>query len=1282
MAKITEKESMKGKSPLIPWYITDKIAAIPGTRLDLPLQFKEKVGVLFTDICSFTNLTDHFSSSGHYGVEGLTSVLERYFTVMIDCIHKNGGSLIKFGGDSTLSVFPGEEKDVKRRMYSCKNDMYTALELLNKDFKNEYDISVNFRGGGSYDEIITNIVGNQMYHLDYYFVGKGMTKAFKKEENSLPGEISFTFKEPEPAELSGYSAISMSEGQKRAIERQFISQTILHRVKQQRKFRAELKNAAIIFINLINKESDSYINYKHYHQLFQSIQEIVYGLDGNINKIDLNEKGYLILITFGVPNIHNDDIERAFVCSYRLSQLSSDYIGLRIGITYSNIFAGVFGSINRCEYGILGNGVNVAARLMDSAECGEITFSREILPRISSRFETEFIGETFVKGFKKAINIYKMIGEFPENWVALSHIYKDRELIAYQSEMEEAVKTLSGEKFCILQLTGKSGVGKTFLIFNILSRLKEASVDFVVLEEFNLVGKLDLINKILKKKLFIESMEKDYHKIKELCQQHDIQYDEKLFLEQIRGDVNFVLLTPQEQQQRNDIFCSVMQEILVAVFAETDILIIDNFQWLDPLSRRILINSLPLMREKGLKIIIASHFLEDIPRISRSEFKLIKMENLSLEDAEKLIQKELKNITVAAIRLIHTLTGGNPFFIVELIKIVKKNFNYKQDILTDSEVYNLQRSGIIPATIENIFLQQFENLDENSKYLLKIASIVGSSFSINELMVTDKKQIKDDLVDLLMLLNDNQIIDQRTINPNIEYIFSNSFMREAIYRTILMSEKRELHEKIARYYEGKYADNSYHYTEIIANHYLQTNNIRKKLLYCRKAAEKNKVLYFLDESYHYYDQASKFKINKKTKAELELNKIDIMLLQGRIAEADARLKYCTAEFDDLLNIGKNSKLTSLQEFLIFLKMKMKVYTADYVGVKELRSRYQQEFQSPLYKDAIELYTLDALRFLNEKEAFDKKAKVLLEQFKEEKNYMHLASLYSVMGQFYLDKSEYLEAMRLFKEKLKTAERIDNLFQIRQALNSIGVSYSRVGRKDKAFEFYEKAIDIAEKLGDRNGLSKGLLNLGTLYRNQAAYEKAMECYDKSLRLTKLTLNKELEAIIIYNIGELYYHFQGDTKKAMPYFTQSLEIAAEINDKVQITFCNDAIGDMTFSAGKIDQAEEIYTRNLEIQRELNDIEGIAHTYGNLGNIAKARKDYKTAISYYQQQQHLLSENGDKDGEGRAWFNLAMVDLEMGFKELARTKLEKALKLFEDCSAQYYIDITRQQIDGLKT
>jgi class 3 adenylate cyclase len=246
---------------LLPDYILDMVRDKQIRRLShLPLVRSEELGILFTDVSSFTVITEKVSAQGHYGVEIITDLLHAYFDEMVNCISSCGGDVIKFGGDSIVAVFKGKRKPVLDRIYLCTKQMFSALERINPFFQEKYGFTVSFHGGVSYGKIDACIVGDPQYHLDYYFSGKALLNAFVLGGKAGAGEVLFPADFAAPIKQCRIIETENTESQntKSSIGEQFLPQSVKLKLKTQSS-RAELRNAAVIFIGLESQQADEEI---------------------------------------------------------------------------------------------------------------------------------------------------------------------------------------------------------------------------------------------------------------------------------------------------------------------------------------------------------------------------------------------------------------------------------------------------------------------------------------------------------------------------------------------------------------------------------------------------------------------------------------------------------------------------------------------------------------------------------------------------------------------------------------------------------------------------------------------------------------------------------------------------------------------------------------------------------------------------------------------------------------------------------------------------------------
>ena len=89
---------------------------------------------------------------------------------------------------------------------------------------------------------------------------------------------------------------------------------------------------------------------------------------GHLRQVATGDKGNLLVAFFGAPVSHEDDEERAVHCCLELLRLPGG--PFRAGVTTGSVYCGEVGSDTRREYAVIGDSVNLAARLMQAADAG------------------------------------------------------------------------------------------------------------------------------------------------------------------------------------------------------------------------------------------------------------------------------------------------------------------------------------------------------------------------------------------------------------------------------------------------------------------------------------------------------------------------------------------------------------------------------------------------------------------------------------------------------------------------------------------------------------------------------------------------------------------------------------------------------------------------------------------------------------------------------------------------------------------------------------------------
>jgi adenylate cyclase len=132
--------------------------------------------VLFSDVRSFTTITEEL------GAQGTVTLLNEYFTLMVDCIQKHGGMLDKFIGDAVMAVFglPMRQEDDEDRAVRATIAMINDLRVWNADRLARGQRAIEIGIGLNTDSVVSGNIGSPR-RMDYTIIGDGVNLASRLE---------------------------------------------------------------------------------------------------------------------------------------------------------------------------------------------------------------------------------------------------------------------------------------------------------------------------------------------------------------------------------------------------------------------------------------------------------------------------------------------------------------------------------------------------------------------------------------------------------------------------------------------------------------------------------------------------------------------------------------------------------------------------------------------------------------------------------------------------------------------------------------------------------------------------------------------------------------------------------------------------------------------------------------------------------------------------------------------------------------------------------------------
>ena len=343
----------------------------------------------YIDISGFTALSEKLARRGRIGAEELTDVLNYVFGRMLGVAYDRGGSLLKFGGDALLLVFRGPDHPIQA--CSAAVEMQAVLRDARTYETSAGRLHLKMSVGLHSGAVHLFRVGDS--HKELILTGPAASMTTQMEETAVAGEVLIS-----SATRSGISANGLKKKgdgwllswRKARIERCGWSSRI---ALEPEAIAAGMPVALRDFLSDGSAEPEHHIatvGFVKYQgvdalmeqggpgavaealdELIRNVQEAVDEEGVTFLASDIDADGGKIILVAGVPSVQEDDEGRVLRAARRIADHAGT-LPVRIGVNQGHVFVGEIGTEFRATYTIMGDTVNLAARLMAAAAPGEI----------------------------------------------------------------------------------------------------------------------------------------------------------------------------------------------------------------------------------------------------------------------------------------------------------------------------------------------------------------------------------------------------------------------------------------------------------------------------------------------------------------------------------------------------------------------------------------------------------------------------------------------------------------------------------------------------------------------------------------------------------------------------------------------------------------------------------------------------------------------------------------------------------------------------------------------
>lgn len=791
------------------------------------------------------------------------------------------------------------------------------------------------------------------------------------------------------------------------------------------------------------------------NELLSKLSEAIYEYDGYIDKYIGDE----IMALFGAPTAHENDAELALRAALAMMEHLEEFnahppvplpapLGMHMGINTGTVIAGMVGTDRKRSYTVMGDVVNVAARLEGASIRGQIFVNEDTYNLTNRLFIFEEVEPIKVKGKPEPLRIYELKSARDLNQTQRGLSGMEAPLIGREYETQMVVKAcqnLYTPQGGIVVVTGDAGLGKSRLIAESRKEFDKSAEEGQA-KPLWLFGRGLSYRQSFQNRLFVdilysyldlpENADDTLVKLKleamgdELFAQRKnevIPYLATMLGVKLDGDqgVDLPLNDPQILQQR--IFLAMGEWVETLAAERPLILVFEDLHWADPSSVSLIEYLFTLTLYNPILMIC-------VTRLERSaSFWKVKTKNaqeyteifteltlwpLTDEESRQVI-KHLLKIDPMPETMEHLLLNraeGNPLFLEEVLRSLIE----EEAIQRIDGHWEITRSATeidIPNTLQGVLTARIDRLDEDVKRVLQVAAVIGRVFPrfilgpiVNEPEVLEKALEQLEVADL---------IEVRTREPEPEYMFKHVLTYETAYNSMLNQRRQLIHKQIGDYMSRLYWQLGEQYAPIVAEHYVKSETWPRALRYLHRAAEAAIQSFANEEAVKYYTRA--LEVAGIIGSEVDQNTI-LSIYEGR-ARILTRLGEPQEAVDD--------------------------YQAMLDKAKELNDDSAQ------------------MRALNGS------------------------------GALHASHHNFTEASEFFQQALTVARRIGDERGIAETLNQLGNFYYNMGQLELATKCYTESRDLSTELGNEAGRITSEDGLAIIMLEQGEITASLERLDSEI-----------------------------------------------------------------------------------------------------------------------------------------------------------------------------------------
>ena len=876
---------------------------------------------------------------------------------------------------------------------------------------------------------------------------------------------------------------------------------------------------------------------------FERLVPIVQKYGGTIDKFIGDE----IMALFGAPIAHENDPERALRASLEMMDAIFSFnhehkteLGLHIGVNTGAVVTGAVGSKDRRDYSVMGDAVNLAARLEDASADGEIYVGPNTYRQTGAVFDFKPLPPLELKGKSRPLAAYRLLGlkAAPKASRGIEGLHAD--LVGRDREVNElrvAVGELRQGRGGVVAVVGEAGLGKSRLI---IESLREFAADLPQAEGRALSHTTGMNYWMAGGILRALAGAEENAAPERLASALRTGVEEALpkTVEEVYPYLARALKIPLQSSMEervkfltsealHDRILRAFQDYVSArARREPLILFWEDLHWCDPSSLRVLLALLPLINDVPLLLIVAyrpdegtiEELQKEAASICPERSRLLQLAPLTREETGSLIQRllQIDDLPIKMREVILDRAEGNPFFVEELLRSLLDTgaLSFRDGrVVATADIHSVD----VPETLQGVLVARIDLLANDHKNALQSAAVIGRVFQEKVLahIYDGNRTANGWLGESLAELRRREFIQQRNYPglEELEYIFKHAITQDVAYNSLLIRRRKKLHSLVAEALEKLFPDRLAELSSTLGYHFEKAETRDKALHYLQQAGENAQATFANTEAIAFYRSAIKQAefLLEKTKDEKIVGTVahiqealgDVLRLSGK--NDDARESYLASlsSLPEKDRVSRSRLYRKIGSSHVVQRRYQEMTQAFDSAERELGG----EPTAPVEqwwseKVQIQLERMHLFYWQGMSDEINELAEKHRRDIQEKGTPIQRGQFFQMLALSDLTRARYVaseQSVQLAQLAVSTSEGSADLAEASHVRFCLGLIQLCRGNLAEAIEHCEIALQLGERVGDLVVQARCLTYLTVAHRRSGDKEETRRCGDRTLEL---------------------------------------------------------------------------------------------------------------------------------------------------------------------------------------